>query len=144
MQQLIHVQINQAIFKVKLRSPMSIKIWPLMIFMAAVAVRWNFSFYFMMARSVAEKYWLSEIARKESRFLSTGLRTAGRIYTSPAATHFHISVMRLWRCTVFTGFVINSKSFVYWLRQVRLQSHNHTCLFDRFLQIKQGTRLEDS
>lgn len=51
---------------------MSIKIWPLMIFMAAVAVRWNFSFYFMMARSVAEKYWLSEIARKESRFLSTG------------------------------------------------------------------------
>lgn len=30
----------------------------------------------MMARTVAEKYWLSGIARKESRFLSTGLRTA--------------------------------------------------------------------
>lgn len=40
------------------------------------AVRWNFSFYFMMPSTVAEKYWLSGIARKESRFLSTGLRTA--------------------------------------------------------------------
>lgn len=38
----------------------------------------------MMARTVAEKYWLSEIARKESRFLSTGLRTATTMATPSA------------------------------------------------------------
>lgn len=46
-------------------------------------VRRNFSFYFMMARTVAKKYWLSGMARKVSRFLSDERRTATTSPTWP-------------------------------------------------------------